>query len=231
LPLTFYSDGSKVGARSVRWAARNRGRRSGMSESIDRRDAAVLDAIDGVVTGRMSRQDFLKRATALGLSAGAIGSILGALGSAEGDAAIRQRLGGQTISILIPSEGDEKSVQDKLGTIKQRFGIDIKVTALPVGPLIEKANQNLKAPTSAFDAIDVLGFSVSQMVGGGFFTRLNPYLKKAPAGYGFPADFPKGELKYVGFYDVKNQQFGGKDRYLIPGLHARSVTLFYRQHL
>jgi multiple sugar transport system substrate-binding protein len=142
-----------------------------------------------------------------------------------------ERFAGTTISILIAAEGDEKGVQDKLSTIKKRYGIDVKVTALPVGPLIEKANQNLKAPTSSFDAIMVLGFSVAQMVGGGFFAPLNSYAKKMPASYGFPGDFPAGELKYVGYFDTKKQAFGGNTLYLIPGLHGGSVVVFYRKDL
>ena len=47
-----------------------------MSESIDRRDTATKDAIDELVTGQTSRQEFVKRATFLGLSAGAIGSTI-----------------------------------------------------------------------------------------------------------------------------------------------------------
>src|SRR5262249_2733883 len=99
------------------------------------------------------------------------------------------------------------------------------------GPLLEKANQNLKAPTSSFDAIMVLGFSVSQMVGGGYFDVLNPRLKKVPPNYDFPGDFPIGELDYVGHYDVKPQRFGGKTLYLIPGLHGGSVIMYYRKDL
>ena len=201
-------------------------------DSFDHRDAETMDVIEGLVTGQLSREDFIKRAGALGLSISAIGGVLAAAGRATAsDYRQASRLAGQTISILVAAEGDEKGVQDKLGTIKQRFGIDVKVTALPVGPLIEKANQNLKAPTSSFDAIMVLGFSVSQMVGGGFFTPLNSYLKKVPKGYDFPSDFPSGELKYVGYFDVKKQQFGGKTLYLIPGLHGGSVVVFYRTDL
>ena len=115
--------------------------------------------------------------------------------------------------------------------IKRRFGIDVKMTALPVGPLHEKRSQSVKAPTSSFDAIMVLGFTVSAMVGGGFFEPLNSYLKKVPSNYDFPHDFPAGELRYVGYYDVKHQRFGGNTLYLIPGLHGGSVVLFYRKDL
>jgi len=200
-----------------------------MSESIDRLETATMDAIDGLVTGQMSRQEFVKRATFLGLSASAIGSILAAAGKAS--AAAGRAYAGQTVNILIAAEGDDKGVRDKVGEIKQRFGIDLKYTALPVAGLLPKANQNLAAPTSSFDAIMVLGFSVTQMVGGGGFTPLNPYLSKVPAGYDFPKDFPAGELEYVGYFDVKKQQFGGKTLYLIPGLHGGSVVLFYRKDL
>ena len=200
-----------------------------MSESIDRSNLATKDAIDGLITGQMNRQEFVKRATFLGLSASAIGSILAAAGKAS--AAEGRAFAGSTVNILIAAEGDDKGVHDKIGEIKSRFGIDLKYTALPVAGLIPKANQNLAAPTSSFDAIMVLGFSVTQMVGGGGFTPLNPYLSKAPKGFDFPQDFPAGELEYVGYFDVKNQRFGGKTLYMIPGLHGGSVVLFYRKDL
>src|SRR5207244_11063240 len=110
-------------------------------------------------------------------------------------------------------------------------GIHLQFTARPHAGLITQANQNLAAPTSACGAVMVLGFSVTQMVGGGGFTPLNPYLSKAPKGFDFPQDFPAGELEYVGYFDVKNQRFGGKTLYMIPGLHGGSVVLFYRKDL
>lgn len=203
-----------------------------MTENFDHRDAQTMDVIGDLVTGRISRQEFAKRAGLLGFSMTAIGSMLAAAGKAHaGELGPAKPYANKTVSILIAAEGDEKGVNDKIGTIKQRFGINLKSTALPVGPLIEKANQNLKAPTSSFDAIMVLGFTVSQMVGGGFFEPLSRYLKKVPAGYDFPKDFPAGELEYVGYFDTKKQQFGGKTLYLIPGLHGGSVVVFYRKDL
>jgi multiple sugar transport system substrate-binding protein len=204
-----------------------------VTENFDPRDAQTMNVIEDMVTGQISRQEFTKRAALLGFSMTAIGSMLAAAGKA--DAAVdggAMPYAGQTVSILVAAEGDEKGVQDKIPTIKKRYGIDVKMTALAVGPLIEKANQNLKAPTSSFDAIMVLGFSVSQMVGGGYFEPLNSRVRtKAPKNYDFPRDFPAGELKYVGYFDVKKQQFGGPTLYLIPGLHGGSVVVFYRKDL
>ncbi len=203
-----------------------------MTEVHDPQSTETLDVIQGMVTGRLSREEFVKRAAVLGFSMTAIGSMLAAAGKAgAGGFGAAMPYAGQTVSILVAAEGDEKGVKDKIGTIKKRFGIDLKMTALAVGPLIEKANQNLKAPTSSFDAMMVLGFTVSQMVGGGYFQPLNNYVKKAPKGYDFPKDFPAGELKYVGYFDVKKQQFGGRTLYLIPGLHGGSVVFFYRKDL
>jgi multiple sugar transport system substrate-binding protein len=200
-----------------------------MDEHLDRRDGATMDVIEGLVTGDMSRDDFIKRMAVLGFSASAIGGMLAAAGKA--DAAAGRAFAGKSVSILVAAEGDDKGVRDKIPEIKKRFGIDVKMTALPVGPLNEKLSQNVKAPTSSFDAIMVLGFTVSAFVGGGFFEPLNKYLSKVPAGYDFPGDFPQGELNYVGYYDVKKQRFGGKTLYLIPGLHGGSVVLFYRKDL
>src|SRR5438552_12479303 len=135
-----------------------------MSESIDRPDTATMDAIEGLVTGRTSRQDFVKRAAALGLSASTIGAILAGAGKAR--AAERRRFAGTTVNILIAAEGDDKGVHDKVGEVKQRFGIDLKYTALAVGPLPAKMRQTLNAPRSAYDAMMVLGATVTQMVGG-----------------------------------------------------------------
>jgi len=115
-----------------------------VTDSFDHRDdAATMDAIEGMVTGRLSRQEFVKRASLLGFSMSAIGGMLAAAGRASGAGySGLERYAGTTISILIAAEGDEKGVQDKLGTIKKRYGIDVKVTALPVGPLLEKADQS-----------------------------------------------------------------------------------------
>src|SRR5713226_842178 len=158
-----------------------------MDEHIDRPEGATVDAIGGLVSGEMSREDFVKRMGLLGFSATAIGGMLAAAGKA--DASAGRAFAGKTVSILVAAEGDDKGVQDKIPEIKKRFGIDVKMTALPVGPLNEKLSQNVKAPTSSFDAIMVLGFTVSAFVGGGFFDPLNKYLKNVPPGYDFPHDF------------------------------------------
>ena len=187
--------------------------------------------IDELVSGEMGREQFIKRASLLGISATAIGGMLAAVGKATAaDLGAARSLAGSTVNLLVAAEGDEKGVQDKIGEIKKRFGIDVKMTALAVGPLIQKSNQSFKAPTGTYDAVMVLGFTVAQMVGGGFFEPLNKYVAKAPKGYDFN-DFPKGELNYVGYFDPANGRFGGKTLYLVPGLHGGSVIMFYRKDL
>ena len=158
--------------------------------------------------------------------------MLAATGKATAaDTAAVRSLAGSTVNLLVAAEGDELGVQDKIGDIKKRFGIDVKMTALAVGPIGQKSVQSVKAPTGAYDAIMVLGFNVAQLVGGGYFDAAQP----VPAPRLRPAstsrDFPKGELNYVGYFDVKDGKFGGKTLYLIPGLHGGSVVLFYRKDL
>lgn len=189
--------------------------------------------IDELVSGEMSRDQFIRQATLLGISATAIGGMLAAAGKATAaDLRIAGALAGGTVNLLVPAEGAEKGVRDKFGEIKKRFGIDVKMTALPVGPLIEKLNQSVKAPTGTYDLISVLGFTVSAFVGGGFFTPLNSYLPRAPRGYNFPKDFAAGsELQYTGYFNVAKGTFGGKTLYLIPGLYAGPIILFYRKDL
>ncbi len=64
-----------------------------MDEHIDRRDAEAGDAIGDLVTGAMSRDDFIRRMGLLGFSATAIGGMLAAAGVA--DAAPDRRFAGK----------------------------------------------------------------------------------------------------------------------------------------
>jgi multiple sugar transport system substrate-binding protein len=202
-----------------------------MSESFDRNDAAIMDAIEGMAAGSLSRGDFVKRAGALGLSMSTIGVILSAAGKATAaDLQAARAFAGTTVNMLIAAEGDEKGVKDKTAAFEQLTGIKLNTTALPVGPLLQKANQSVKAPSATYDAIMVLGFAVSQLVGGGYFTPLNRYVANAPRVYDFK-DFPKGQLTYTGYYSIPQQNFGGRTLYLIPGLHGGSVIFFYREDL
>jgi len=189
--------------------------------------------IDELVSGDMSREQFIRRASLLGISATAIGGMLAAAGKATAaDLRVASALAGGTVNLLVPAEGAEKGIQDKFGEIKSRFGIDVKMTALPVGPLIEKLAQSVKAPTGTYDLISVLGFTVAAFVGGGYFMPLNKLVKTAaPAGYNFPRDFAAGELQYTGYFSPARGAFGGKTLYLIPGLYAGPIILFYRKDL
>ncbi len=105
-----------------------------MSESIDPRDAAPMDAIEGLVTGEMSRDEFVKRMAGPGL-----------LGQRDRRHSGRRREGncrrpgasrspGTTVNMLIAAEGDEKGVKDKTADFKKLTGIKLNMTALPVGP-------------------------------------------------------------------------------------------------
>ena len=57
-----------------------------MDEHIDRQDGATADAIGGLVSGDMGREDFVKRMGLLGFSATAIGGMLAAAGKADASA-------------------------------------------------------------------------------------------------------------------------------------------------
>ena len=192
----------------------------------------TVDLVSGLASGQMGRNEFIKRAGLIGLSATAIGGMLAAAGKATaGDLYHARGLAGSTVNLLIPAEGADVGVKDKLPYIKKQFGIDVNITALPVGPLIEKTNASVKASSGTYDLISVLGFTVAQFVGGGYFTNLTPYTKKLPASYGYPTDFPKGELDYLSNFNIVKQTFGGTTPYLIPGLYAGPIIVFYRKDL
>jgi ABC-type glycerol-3-phosphate transport system substrate-binding protein len=202
---------------------------------------AVFEAIDGVASGRLSRRQFMERAAVLGLSASAIGSILanrafaGTRGGESAGAFDPMAYKGATVKIIVTGgEKDERGLQDKKGEIKKRFGINLDVTALQLGPLIEKEIANEKAKQSAYDIIEVLGFLVPGQVGPGYFERLNPYLSnpsKTPANFNLH-DFPIDALNNTGYFNLKTKQYGhSKDLYLLPGIHSGSVIYFYRKDL
>ena len=184
----------------------------------------------------IGRRKFLQLGAA-GAAATAVGT--GAFGagasSAEATGINNKKFAGSTVKILlVDGERDQNGLQDKLQYIKDTYGITVEVDALALGAQIQKTQSVLHSKTSTYDIIDNLGFTVSGVVGAGLYTKLNSYIadkKATPADYNFPKDWPAGQLDYVGFYDRKNNKFGGKDVYLIPGMHSGSVIMFYRKDL
>lgn len=204
-----------------------------MSDIRPQDELEPTDSLVGALaSGHMSRDEFIKRGSLAGLSATAIGGMLVAAGRATAaDRHEASRLAGSTVNLLVPAEGAQLGVKDKMAYMKKTFGINVNMTALPVGPLNEKLAASVKAPSGTYDLISVLGFTVADFVGAGFFTDLTPYIKKLPKSYGYPSDYPKGELEYLSYFDIKKQAFGGHTPYLIPGLYAGPILLFYRKDL
>ncbi|MDX6600780.1 MAG: multiple sugar transport system substrate-binding protein [Gaiellales bacterium] len=187
---------------------------------------------DALASGELSRRELIQRGTALGIGAAGIAGMLVAAGKADAsDVRVAKGLAGGKVNLLIPAEGAQLGVQEKMAEMKKRLGVDVKMTALAVGPLNEKIAQTLKLSKGNYDAISVLGFTVAAFVGGGKFMPLNSLVKKLPASYGFPNDFAENELKYTGYFDTKKQAFGGSTLYLIPGLYGAPVLMYYRKDL
>ena len=217
-------------------------------------------AIADVLAGRMSRRQFVRRATLLGLSGSAIAAVVAACGgtTASGSAAAPSvaatpapstaasdapsaaaafdpmKYAGEKVRVaLVDGERDESGLKDKTADIKATMGIDVELTTMALGALLESNNQNLRAPESAFDILHVLGFSVAGTVGADLFQEITPWVAdpaRTPADYDL-ADFPPGVLKYAGYFDVASGEFGGDKLYLIPGIHSGSCILFYRKDL
>ncbi len=147
--------------------------------------------------------------------------------------AVSRPFEGTTIRMnVVAGERNAEGVRDHIDEIRERFGIELQVTDYALGDLIAKNAETLRAPQSEHEIVHVLGFTVASVSGAGLLEPLNDYIAQAsPADYDFPADFPEGQLDYISYYDVENQQFGGDDVYLIPGIHSGSVVLFYRQDL
>jgi ABC-type glycerol-3-phosphate transport system substrate-binding protein len=210
----------------------------------------VSQAIRDALAGRISRREFVRRATILGVSGGVVSAVLAACGgpgasqpaasqasAAPGTSAAAfdpMKYAGETVRIaLVDGERDEAGLKDKIPEIKERMGLDIQLTTLALGPILESNNQNLRAPESAFDVMHVLGFSVAGTVGADLFQELTPWVDdpaRTPADYDL-GDFPAGSLDYTGYFDVESGEFGGEKLYLIPGVHSGSCILFYRKDL
>lgn len=219
----------------------------------------VDQAIREVLAGRITRRQFVTRAMLLGLSGGAISAVLAACGSGSrtqtpassappvsavpggtpgpspsAGAFDPMRYAGQRVRIaLVDGERDELGLRDKMPEIKQNMGIDVEVTTMALGALLESNNQNLRAPESAFDILHVLGFSVAGTVGADLVTDITDWVAdptRTPADYDL-TDFPEGQLEYCGYFDIPNRSFGGDRLYLIPGIHSGSCILFYRKDL
>ena len=195
----------------------------------DKDGVSPVDSNDNGV----NRRDFLK----IGATATAVAGS-GSIGLSQAASAASfnpKKFAGSTVKILlVDGERDQNGLKDKIAYIQKTHGIKVEVTALALGAQLEKIQSVLHAATSEYDIIDNLGFTVSGVVGGGLYTKLNSYINNkevTPTNYNFPADFPAGQLNYTSRFDVANNKFGGNDVYLIPGIHSGSVIMFYRKDL
>ncbi len=207
------------------------------------RQGTVSNVVRGLFEGEISRRDFVRRATILGLSGGAISALLAACGTSGGSTSSggssgsfdAKKYAGTQINILMTGdENDHRALGDKLTELQAETGIKVQITAPSLTPLINKTLENLKASKSDFELIEYLGFLTTQQVGAGYFEKLTPYLKdptETPPDYDF-TDLVKANLDNVGYYDISAHKLGsGSDIYGIPGLHSGSVIYYYRKDL
>ena len=201
-----------------------------MSSESNTREDPIEEA---TAEARLSRRDFVVK-SATGIAAGAAGA--GMLGSvahaARSSAFTYPRYDGTTINaLMVSAENDAEPLRDAIPEIKSLFGINLVVTDLAIDVITAKSLASLRANTAAYDIIDVLGFTVAQLVGPGFFTPLDTYLnnpKLTAPDYDF-SDFPAAQLAYTGYYNTKTQTFGKPaPLYMIPGAHEGACAMFYR---
>lgn len=214
-----------------------------MNDNVSRRGRDPVSRLLARLTGRTGGPGMARRLAVVGLSAmfaacttaGTPGPTATPGGTEASPTAAAKPYEGTTIRMnVVAGERNAEGVRDKIGEIKERFGIDLQVTDLALGDLIAKNAETLRAPQSEYEIVHVLGFTVAGTAGAGLLERLNPYVEdpnKTPPDYDFPGDFPDGQLNYAGYFDIDSQQFGGDDLYLIPGIHSGSVILFYRKDL
>ncbi len=204
-------------------------------ESLPSRTEPTADP-HGLPRGRASARHLLRRTAVVGMSAAMLVSTIGpsVVRAQSAGTFDPMACAGKTVRIaLVDGERDDSGLRDKEAEIEAATGLNIELTTMALGALLESNNQVLRAPESAFDIVHVLGFSVAGTAGAGLFEPLQPYLDdpaRTPADYDF-ADFPEGQLEYTGYFDVDTGEFGGDDLYLIPGIHSGSAILFYRKDL
>lgn len=220
----------------------------------------AAQAIIDLLAGRMSRRQFVRRATLLGLSGGTIAAVVAACGSpaasgstaapsaaasvgtgpspttsaATGDFDPMKYAGTKVRILMTGDENDHRALGEKVEQLKEETGIELEITSPALGALIEKTLQVLKADQAEFEIINYLGFLTTQQVGGGYFEQLNAYMDdpaETDPTWDFD-DFADSNVKNVGIYDLANQELGaGSDLYGVPGLHSGSVVYFYRKDL
>src|SRR4051794_13821756 len=82
------------------------------------------DFADALASGALSRRELIERGTALGIGAAGIGGMLVAAGKADAsDVRVAKGLAGGTVNLLIPAEGAQLGVQDKLSDMKKKLGV------------------------------------------------------------------------------------------------------------
>jgi multiple sugar transport system substrate-binding protein len=189
------------------------------------------------VADEARKRGVMARLTVVGASAAILATAVGTTGGAvlAQDGAFNiKACEGKTVRIaMVDGERDDMGLRDKEAELEAATGIDIQLTTMALAQLIESNNQTLRAPEAAFDIVHTIGFQVAATAGAGLLEELTPYVTdpaKTPADYDF-ADFPEGQLNYTGYFDPATGEFGGKQLFMIPGIHSGSVLMFYRPSL
>jgi ABC-type glycerol-3-phosphate transport system substrate-binding protein len=211
-----------------------------VSEKLTPSGHGLSEALQAVLDGRINRREFLRRAGLAGVSSAAAASLLSrtvaAQSAAPGGAGSfdPMRYAGTRLSVLVRSgETDERGLQDKIPEVRDRFGIEMEVNTLELGPLLEKTAQVVTEPESPYDIISVVAIQVPAVVAPGHFVPLNDFIadpSRTPADYDFP-DFPEPSVANVNWDPEAQTYSADKDIALIPGIHSGSVLAFYRQDL
>jgi multiple sugar transport system substrate-binding protein len=192
------------------------------------------DVVRDLVTGRITRREFMRRAAIAGMSATAMGLAIDRAGVRAQDAFDPRKYAGTKLSVLVRSgEADEKGLQDKIPEIKDRMGIDLEVNTLELGALLEKTAQIGTLPESPYDIISVVAIQVPVVIAPGWFVPLNDFIvdpARTPADYDF-ADFPTPSVKNLNWDPAEQTYSADKEIALLPGIHSGSVLAFYRKDL
>lgn len=116
--------------------------------------------------------------------------------AAETDSLDPMKSAGQTVRIVfVDRERDDLGLRDTQSELQAGCGLKIEITTMVLSALAESIAQNLRAPVSAFDIVQILGVTVASTVAAGLLENIAGYVSDPlcpPADYDF-GDFPKGQ--------------------------------------
>jgi multiple sugar transport system substrate-binding protein len=202
-------------------------------------DRKQLELVRGLLGGRVDRRDFLKRASALGMSAAAANLFLRAAPAARAQdtgpvpPVVAEPCGdncpfsGQTVTVIVNVAGEKGPIEGPFHEVREEFeaatGATLNIVAVPFEEHFPKLIEDMASGTGQYDTSIAGAWWLGDLVAADFIMPYDDYYNDTSG------KFPTWEYDGVLSGPRSLLEYGGK-KYMVANDHDGQV-LYYRRDL